>query len=294
MDPIRPGSRTCSGRLPHPRGDGPATSCAGVTRSPSPPPAWGWTRPGLHRARPVPVSPTRVGMDPPPSTAPRWSSRLPHPRGDGPGWSLARRRTSRSPPPAWGWTRERFSVPPAVDVSPTRVGMDPPRCCWSCRAHCLPHPRGDGPGPIRHRSALPWVSPTRVGMDPLEGNQPHRRPGLPHPRGDGPWSIASTSRATTSPPPAWGWTRAHLPDPRRRRVSPTRVGMDPVPRRSWAPHGSLPHPRGDGPEPRPVTLTSGESPPPAWGWTLTRALQKDNQQVSPTRVGMDPTHTCAR
>ena len=66
-------------------------------------------------------------------------------------------------------------------------------------------------------------------MDPSAVRYTLADEGLPHPRGDGPVKLAYDAKGIMSPPPAWGWTR---PDPTAQRlalVSPTRVGMDPMP-----------------------------------------------------------------
>ena len=173
----------------------------------------------------------------------------------------------------------------------------------------LPHPRGDGP--VRDCLGVPpavspppawgwtpaagWpgqdlpVSPTRVGMDLASPSSTCIARSLPHPRGDGPAFAYIETDRSGSPPPAWGWT---LPGGRLlppARVSPTRVGMDPVD--YWrGPTGyGLPHPRGDGPDPSGHTHAVLKSPPPAWGWTRHGVDDARHDLVSPTRVGMDPT-----
>src|SRR5258708_1776835 len=88
---------------------------------------------------------------------------------------------------------------------------------------------------------------------------------LPHPRGDGPAVVVAGLGEAESPPPAWGWTRH---SPRReipRRVSPTRVGMDPSPASGMSRRSRLPHPRGDGPDGVVICDGGRQSPPPAWG-----------------------------
>ncbi len=141
-------TRRCS-RLPHPRGDGPLIRSGGSFTTASPPPAWGWTRDEHHQDVRADVSPTRVGMDPSSSWHETLRERLPHPRGDGPQGSKRSPLTSQSPPPAWGWTpSSRFSRRCSM-VSPTRVGMDPPRSPSTSALPCLPHPRGDGPDHAR-------------------------------------------------------------------------------------------------------------------------------------------------
>ena len=119
---------------------------------------------------------------------------------------------------------------------------------------------------------------------------PSRTPGrirFPHTRGDGPEGKKQGFDTLEFSPHAWGWTvlqRLLLPGG---RVFPTRVGMDrrgysspTLPRR-------FPHTRGDGP------FAEGASPdepafsPHAWGWTAGVLRGDLNQDVFPTRVGMD-------
>ena len=71
VSPTRVGMDPCDSRvkwspigLPHPRGDGPGISAPGTGMTPSPPPAWGWTRQISTIGDHFTVSPTRVGMDP--------------------------------------------------------------------------------------------------------------------------------------------------------------------------------------------------------------------------------------
>ncbi len=247
-------------------------------------------------------------MDPLLDTECRSEDCLPHPRGDGPvgGTLYASRRGS--PPPAWGWTREARVRRKGDHVSPTRVGMDPARSDSAAPCPGLPHPRGDGPHAkltiYRNegspppawgwtREGLPWstagcVSPTRVGMDPRCRMARARSTCLPHPRGDGPGVAVVDVYRPQSPPPAWGWTRLRVHRDRPERVSPTRVGMDP----SWRPTSTacarLPHPRGDGPGRLLARSHWLRSPPPAWGWTRSLRPHARGPEVSPTRVGMDP------
>ena len=268
----------------------------------SPPPAWGWTRYFCTGDGNDAVSPTRVGMDPPDIDDWRPLHCLPHPRGDGPSFSVNSLASSASPPPAWGWTRTCWLLTAPSGVSPTRVGMDPSRSAPRPIRASLPHPRGEGPAAIASFTDSDWspppawgwtrrgrcagtpgpVSPTRVGMDPFDFKLPPPTLGLPHPRGDGPFTIADGA-ADFVAGDAFNVTVAAGTG-----VSPTRVGMDPKFGASSSSAVCLPHPRGDGPPSQGASEPRRASPPPAWGWTPRAPASDQGNGVSPTRVGMDP------
>ena len=108
----------------------------------------------------------------------------------------------------------------------------------------------------------------------------------PHPRGDGPQGIPDHPRRCSFSPPAWGWSlRAAIADGAH-VVLPTRVGMV---LRGWPWASSVsgsPHPRGDGPSPRPHRLPGKSFSPPAWGWSSDDSVMSVLGIVLPTRVGM--------
>src|ERR1035438_9401013 len=108
--------------IPHPRGDGPVVTEVLYMNTSYSPPAWGWSDSRELRRRLPAVFPTRVGMvrSSPPATAK--SSRIPHPRGDGPVILVMGLEPHRYSPPAWGWSAmARFPVM-ARPVFPTRAG----------------------------------------------------------------------------------------------------------------------------------------------------------------------------
>ncbi len=77
---------------PHPRGDGPKLNVTVSPGDPFSPPAWGWSAQSSRRNAVHWVLPTRVGMVRPPYSECRPSRCSPHPRGDGPLFSLVKRR----------------------------------------------------------------------------------------------------------------------------------------------------------------------------------------------------------
>ena len=193
-------------------------------------------------------------------------------------------------PHAWGWTGSLSGLASQAQVFPTRVGMDRYLSGTLPPARSFPHTRGDGPYGCRPNVCFVHVFPTRVGMDRIRRHirahpaafSPHawgwtalpgypRRPGrrFPHTRGDGPFfeSIFTSSPA----------------------VFPTRVGMD-----QWKAllrwyDQSFPHTRGDGPTRRSIPNRSMQFSPHAWGWTVFYVEYGFEQEVFPTRVGMDRT-----
>ncbi len=195
--------------------------------------------------------------------------------------------------------------------SPTCVGMDL-RPWWGrlWRAW-LPHMRGDGPSWVLMRfsaAAAPphawgWTlasvgaaclfsgSPTCVGMDLLFLHRTDQDQWLPHMRGDGPVSVRGGLHPARAPPHAWGWTQAAEGAGRRRRGSPTCVGMDLDHCANPMPRSGLPHMRGDGPVEISGNDISVMAPPHAWGWTPASSLTVSESKGSPTCVGMDLVET---
>ena len=209
------------------------------------PPAWGWPEVDGKLLLIVCDFPTRVGMARSCSACLTQSSGFPHPRGDGPVFSIRAFSPSMISPPAWGWPG---AAPATVEQTmdfPTRVGMARAHPFQKGRAARFPHPRGDGPrnGEIHvhtNRISPPawgWPAfdgieeevgddfPTRVGMarNSTSANSGYWR--FPHPRGDGPPTPWSARCSRLISPPAWGWPgrsrrpAGPLPD------FPTRVGM---------------------------------------------------------------------
>ena len=172
--PQRSVSPTRVGMDPSRSPTGPRTSWR-VTRSTSrsrparasPPPAWGWTQSSAPAVPARCVSPTRVGMDRPAKALQSRGERLPHPRGDGPRVPRHPIKATASPPPAWGWTHDGRRAHPQPQVSPTRVGMDPRPGRPSRRPCRLPHPRGDGPGPVGRPARLIPSPPPAWGWTPF-------------------------------------------------------------------------------------------------------------------------------
>ncbi len=111
--------------------------------------------------------------------------------------------------------------------------------------------------------------------------------GIPHARGDGPHTYIRRSLKIEYSPRTWGWTGAHKRMRTQEIVFPTHVGMDRCALRFH--HNSLriPHARGDGPGPCPVTLAGVAYSPRTWGWTVGGAPGGLLYLVFPTLVGMD-------
>ena len=108
---------------PHPRGDGPRSSCSRMRGMLCSPPAWGWSAGAEGRALRHLVLPTRVGMVRMALMAARSAGCAPHPRGDGPPSVRLRNRLNQCSPPAWGWSATSSPSHPWGPVLPTRVGM---------------------------------------------------------------------------------------------------------------------------------------------------------------------------
>src|SRR5205809_480316 len=82
MDRPLPQTPRRPARVPHARGDGPATVEIRILGPVCSPRAWGWTDTGRVRVQRVPVFPTRVGMDRPRDVLRRDVEGVPHARGD--------------------------------------------------------------------------------------------------------------------------------------------------------------------------------------------------------------------
>ena len=150
-------------------------------------------------------------------------------------------------PHAWGWTA--FPPPWAMsgDVLPTRVGVDRVPQHRTHHPTSSPHTRGGGPRYNWCHSVADLVLPTRVGVDRFSA------------------PLRSADRAFS--PHAWGWT-GH-------------------PRGAVTRGIRSPHTRGGGPHIAAARLTELAFSPHAWGWTGDREMPVFEQQVLPTRVGVD-------
>ena len=194
--------------------------------SPFPPHARGWTCDASPHGRAAHVSPARAGMDLSicQSSIPRAS--FPRTRGDGPVDATSICGGGGFPPHARGWTVRSVADAQIANVSPARAGMDPVAPFSFEFLPGFPRTRGDGPSALDARAFLRrfpphargWtprarprapraaVSPARAGMDPsAEGRKsaPHC---FPRTRGDGARAAGSTTRYSSFPPHARGWT----------------------------------------------------------------------------------------
>ena len=274
-------------RVPRPRGDGPTDLGVGSISSSCSPPARGWTGREEAGRRLLEVFPARAGMDRWTAPADRPATRVPRPRGDGPGQSIARVWVGLCSPPARGWTARVWMPNDRYYVFPARAGMDRIRSRSRTGATCVPRPRGDGPmagnppnavamcsPPARGwtgyhgaAAARAMVFPARAGMDRHRGTDVSQEGGVPRPRGDGPSHSPFSSRVCQCSPPARGWTG----------VSACHLGRG----------SCVPRPRGDGPN---DWLPDGfirRCSPPARGWTDDRAGHRRRAVVFPARAGMD-------
>src|ERR1035441_10164114 len=94
---------------------------------------------------PLLVLPTRVGMVRIRTASTGSDARAPHPRGDGPPYSICRYSLFPCSPPAWGWSASALRALVAMHVLPTRVGMVRHILYAGIPPSRAPHPRGDGP-----------------------------------------------------------------------------------------------------------------------------------------------------
>ena len=124
MDRRRRRAQGALGRLPRPRGDGPALPSPTRLPSRAPPPTRGWTRCMSPGAAAPSGSPAHAGMDLClPSTRARCCG-LPRPRGDGPSAMYRSTSVPWAPPPTRGWTLHGAARIQAPDGSPAHAGMD--------------------------------------------------------------------------------------------------------------------------------------------------------------------------
>src|ERR1039458_7073787 len=211
--------------IPHPRGDGPSASAAGLFSLWYSPPAWGWSAHDFFAQACGRVFPTRVGMVRRRRRRACFRFGIPHPRGDGPRTTSSRRHVAGYSPPAWGWSVGVGGGLVFALVFPTRVGMVRARLLRAGMWQGIPHPRGDGPSASAAGLFSLWYSPpawgwsahdffaqacgrvfpTRVGMVRRRRRRACFRFGIPHPRGDGPRTTSSRRHVAGYSPPAWGW-----------------------------------------------------------------------------------------
>ena len=256
-----------------------------MTRSGSPPRAWGRPRTLPRGDRHHRFTPTRVGT----TSTPLWTGRSVY----------------GSPPRAWGRPGDARRPVRGPRFTPTRVGttIRPPP--GRPRPSVHPHARGDDrrvsfgvyvvPGsPPRawgrpHRQA--WVAdrgrftPTRVGTTRNRTCTRPRSSVHPHARGDDYPTAAGPAATSGSPPRAWGRHKGGRDKWIAWRFTPTRVGRTRCASGSYPPLAVHPHARGDD-----GCATTGYgpvygSPPRAWG----RLHRVDHVRLSgrftPTRVG---------
>ncbi len=254
-----------SSRVPHGRGDGPATFRARRSSLACSPRAWGWSaqQPLPHRQRSV--FPTGVGMvrrTPAPACLP---SCVPHGRGDGPGMDPAKAASIACSPRAWGWSTRGSQWTPPTPCSPRAWG-------WSAER---PDSAADGP-----------VFPTGVGMVRAHLARQVLTLCVPHGRGDGPRRGSMVSGSVACSPRAWGWSEGLRRILHRWGVFPTGVGM--VRRRPFCscPSARVPHGRGDGPCGPPWRGCPSWCSPRAWGWSGSGGPEVGVKPVFPTGVGM--------
>ena len=277
----------------------------------APPPTRGWTHVDARRTRFPKGSPAHAGMDPCPPAWTAGRSRLPRPRGDGPGSATVAQTVPMAPPPTRGWTLLLAVLGGLVDSSPAHAGMDPAYRSRVWERLRLPRPRGDGPDmptfAAISRAAPPptrgWTldrarrtvpicgSPAHAGMDPRRPLGTTSQARLPRPRGDGPNDQARAYAADPAPPPTRGWTPALHPRPEPQRGCPAHAGMDPTASRATRSRSRVPRPRGDGPAKLALNPTSALAPPPTRGWTLRDQEHARPDSGSPAHAGMDPSNT---
>ena len=156
--------RSC---FPHDRGDGPAvvsTTSIGILFSPRP---WGWSGPRVAPGDVAEVFPTTVGMVRNPPSSCDVVVRFPHDHGDDPGTFFNLTLERLFSPRSWGWSEPLRSLPAALAIFPTLVGMARTTTRSCAPATCFSHARGDGPMAMgyfdEHRPFFPrswgWSAP---------------------------------------------------------------------------------------------------------------------------------------
>jgi len=170
------------------------------------------------------ITPTCVGRTTRGTRTGRSSADHPHVRGEDPPARTCSKRSTGSPPRAWGGPTSPDLFEAFNRITPTCVGRTG-RQHLVCRGMSGSPPRAwGGPtiGEVLRR--LRRITPTCVGRTP-----PPRRPGVwagdhPHVRGEDASSSSSARRTVGSPPRAWGGRPATGQVPLDRRITPTCVG----------------------------------------------------------------------
>ena len=111
-------------RFPHPRGDGPVNVAPQWRSRWFSPPAWGWSNGCGERKTREPVFPTRVGMVRSAVADAEHRQGFPHPRGDGPPWTVTTCPTSL-------FSHPRGDGPRTSGVEPGWQVFSPPAWGWS-------------------------------------------------------------------------------------------------------------------------------------------------------------------
>src|SRR5205814_695371 len=137
-------------------------SISPFAKSSRPHAVWGWTVEGHGAAHVLDVVPTRVGVDRNLSFFRVAAKSRPHARGGGLFASTSVRLASTSSPRAWGWTEVPVVTAQAVQVVPTRVGVDRQPLAFSLSLASCPHARGGGPSTSNVAVWIYGVVSTRV------------------------------------------------------------------------------------------------------------------------------------
>ena len=212
------------------------------------------------------------------------------------------------PPPARGWSRPAADERHRRPGSPACAGMVPHAGSPSPMPKWFPRLRGDGPGPGSVLTIAPRVPPPARGWSPVmvspiptvdgspacAGMVPSlaacrwRRPGFPRLRGDGPGTGSMLSIVTLVPPPARGWSPTRGQFYATRCGSPACAGMVPGRKLVHRAFHRFPRLRGDGPARHHPGQLRQMVPPPARGWSHSRAALEASLRGSPACAGMVP------
>ena len=169
MDPACGSAWRTRGWLPRTRGDGPGGDGHILVTSGAPPHTRGWTRRRPSTRSSPRGSPAHAGMNPGFPTAPRFVTRLPRTRGDGPYRVMLKNRARLAPPHTRGWTFPRRPRPSDVPGSPAHAGMDPTPRRRARGTSRLPRTRGDGPGRLCRRECVLAAPPHTRGWTLADG-----------------------------------------------------------------------------------------------------------------------------
>ena len=247
-------------------------------------------------------------MDPPRSTTPTASSRIPRARGDGPAHLDAFARLAGDSPRSRGWTQHHHHRPDPDPGFPALAGMDPPRPSPATRCGGIPRARGDGPRfvTLRHwcetdsPRSRGWTAvrdrrrqakegfPALAGMDPEIDSAANRCTGIPRARGDGPARRRRRELPRRDSPRSRGWTVPVFSNQTDVGGFPALAGMDPSMRCSHRTWPGIPRARGDGPGLPPCGQPPPKDSPRSRGWTRWPALGTALGWGFPALAGMDP------